>query len=306
MKILALVLLFLVAPLRSETLDYILAVFDDSILTKQDLDRVKNSLKARNEISPQIYSSPNYDTQELVKIFINKRLIRDKLNNLGYVITDDQVEAQIKTTEERLGLNREALLTFLKSNQIEFEEYFELTRESIEYNIFISRIIAPMINITEQEIKNEYFKFNEKNSTISYKYTLIDFILPKNKVTKDVENSFADYLKELQQGKSARENFPEPTSNIITDITEDGMAKEIRQALQGASINDFSNVVTLGGFIHVFFVKNKEMIDSDNFLKQKESLRQKIFSDNEKQVTKLWLQREESKHYIKTFNNDNN
>ena len=44
---------------------------------------------------------------------IQRKLVRDKLSEMGYVINDDQVESQIKNTERRLGLTRSNLLDFL-------------------------------------------------------------------------------------------------------------------------------------------------------------------------------------------------
>ena len=81
---------------------------------------------------------------------INRFLIRAKLEELGYVVDDDQVEGQIKSTEDRLRLNRAALLSFLQSNGLTFDEYFEVIRESIEFNIFFSRVIQPLITVTDQ------------------------------------------------------------------------------------------------------------------------------------------------------------
>lgn len=45
-------------------------------------------------------------------------------------------------TEERVGFKRSDLLTYLKSKGVTFEEYFEIIRETMEYNVFASRIIA--------------------------------------------------------------------------------------------------------------------------------------------------------------------
>ena len=57
-----------------------------------------------------------------------------------------------------------SLLNFLKSNGLEFKEYFEVKpRALVEYHFFISCYL-PMISATEQEIKNESYKMNSSTA----------------------------------------------------------------------------------------------------------------------------------------------
>ena len=110
-----------------------------------------------------------------MELNIKQFLIRDEISRTGYVINDNQVESQIKETEKRIGTTRKELLKFLKRHKITFEEYFEITRATIEYNIFTSKIIAPLVSVTDQEIKNTFYKRNIKNKALDLKYTLVDF-----------------------------------------------------------------------------------------------------------------------------------
>ncbi|OFZ14235.1 MAG: hypothetical protein A2X86_05130 [Bdellovibrionales bacterium GWA2_49_15] len=302
MKILfASLLLILSYFAQAKILDKIMAVVDDQTISLLDVSRIKETLRARNEISPQIFHKTSLTEKEIMDILIYKKLIREKLNTLGYVIADDQVESQIKATEERLGLNREALLNFLKTNGLEFEEYFEVTRESIEYNIFLSRVIAPMISVTEQEIKNEFYKMNASNSTLGHRFDLVDFYINKGILKANEISQLPGALKGLQKGDSLKGNFGKFEASNINNINEDGLAKEIKGQLEKLKVGDFSAPIVMGNKIHVFFVKHKELVDSEKFLKQKEILRQKIYAESEKQMTDMWFQRESLKHFIKYF-----
>ena len=55
-------------------------------------------------------------------------------------------------------------MNFLKSNDLTFNEYFEVIRETIEFNIFNGRVIQPLITITDQEVKNLFYKQNKSNT----------------------------------------------------------------------------------------------------------------------------------------------
>jgi hypothetical protein len=111
---------------QEKLLDKLVAVVNTRVISLSEIDRIQQTLPARQEVSPMIYSAKKYSEKELLDILINAFIIRDKINAQGYVINDDAVESRIKMTEERLGLKRSDLLNFLKTKNLTFEEYFEL------------------------------------------------------------------------------------------------------------------------------------------------------------------------------------
>ena len=155
---------------QEKLLDKLVAVINTRIVSLSEIKRMEDTLPARQEVSPMVYNEVKYTHKELLNIIIRSFIIREKINGQGYVINDDAVESRIKMTEERLGLKRADLLNFLKSKNLTYEEYFEIIRETMEYNVFASKIIAPLISVTEQEIKNEYYKRNTSNNALSFKY----------------------------------------------------------------------------------------------------------------------------------------
>ena len=150
-------------------LDKIVAVIDDTPYTLSQVKRRMANIEARRGISPFIYRpGEKVDQQYIVKAMINQSLIRSHLTEMGHFVGDGQVERQIGETQRRLGLSRKALLDFLRNNKMTFDEYFELVKESIEFNIFQETVIRPLVSVTDQEIKNEYYKRNKENKTLSF------------------------------------------------------------------------------------------------------------------------------------------
>ncbi|MCO4793092.1 MAG: SurA N-terminal domain-containing protein [Bacteriovoracaceae bacterium] len=286
---------------QARLLDKIVAVFNDKVITHSQVKRVKRNLAARRNISPAIYNKKNFKDSEVAKLITNRLMIRAKLSELGYIIEDDQVESQIKSTEKRLRLNRSALLQFLSSNNMTFDEYFEIIRETIEYNIFSSRVIQPLISITEQEIKNRFYRKNINNKTLNFKYNLVDFTFPRKKMSKRMKAQFSDMLKKFQTTGILPSKFQSLETNVLGDITEDGLTRDLKRLLKKTDEGSFSRVILIGSHYHVFFIKKKDLVASEIFKRAKPRIKQKIFEENASKITSLWFKREQNKHYLKYF-----
>jgi peptidyl-prolyl cis-trans isomerase SurA len=286
---------------HAKLLDKILAVVDDRITTLSDAERAQSNILARRNISPALYSKENYSIEDVVKTFIQTLLVRSKLAELGYNISDDQVEQQIKETENKLRINREALLQFLTSKNMNFDEYFELIRSSIEYSIFENRVIIPMVSVTEQEIKNFYYKGGVASQTQTYKYNLLDFSISAKKIKKDTLKNINKILEKYQRTGHLPEDLREIRADNLGEVNEDGLTPEIIKALKNTNELSFSQPVLKRGQYHFFFVKKKEIAESEKYSEIKSQIRDRIFQETVGKMTDLWLAREKNKHYIVTF-----
>lgn len=282
-------------------LDKIVAVVNTRVISLSEIKRIEETLEARKEVSPMIYSEKKYGQKELLDIIIKSYIIRDKINAQGYVINDDAVESRIKMTEERLGLKRADLLQFLKGKGLTYEEYFEVIRETMEFNIFAQRIIAPLISVTEQEIKNEYYRRNSTNNALSFKYNLVDFYIPSDKLIDKNENKFLAVLKDYQLTGKLPEEYKDLESNNLENLNEDGLAKELASILKSTAEGSFSKPINIEKNLHVFYVQKKDLVESQAFLKAKDQIQNEIFMSKGKSVTENWFDREYNNYYIKNL-----
>ncbi len=282
-------------------LDKIIAVVNTKVISLSEINRIEKTLEARREVSPMIYSKAKYTQQELLDIMVRTFIIRDKINAQGYVINDDAVESRIKATEERLGLKRSDLLSFLKSKGLTYEEYFELIRETMEYNVFASRIIAPLISVTEQEIKNEYYRRNSSNNALSFKYKLVDFYISEDSLVDKSENKYIAVLKDYQLTGKLPEEYKNLETNNLDDLNEDGLAKDLAKVLKNTPEGTFSKPINLGGYIHAFYVQKKDLVESQDYLSEKQEIQNDIFMTKGSSVTDNWFHREYSNYYIKNL-----
>ncbi len=289
------------ANAEDKLLDKLVAVVNTRVISLSEIKRIEDTLAARKEVSPMIYSEPKYAPKQLLDVIIKSFIIRDKINAQGYVINDDAVESRIKMTEERLGLKRADLLTFLKTKNLTFEEYFEVIRETMEYNVFASKIIAPLISVTEQEIKNEYYRRNSSNKTLSFKYNLVDFYIKESLLIDKDQEKFLSVLKDYQLTGKLPEEYKDLETNNLDGLNEDALSKELASTLKTTGEGSFSKASSINGYMHIFYVQKKDLVESQEFTRIKEQIQNDLFMDKGKAVTQNWFDREFSNYYIKNL-----
>jgi peptidyl-prolyl cis-trans isomerase SurA len=299
-KIYLIILLTLPISINAKLIDKTIAVIDKDIITLSDAERIKINIKARQNISPQIYNKKNYKISTIVDSFIRSQIIRKNLKQLGFVISNSQVESQIKQTQSNLQVNREELLQFLSSNNITFDEYFLITKETIEFNIFLARIIKPLIKITDYELKNEFSK-NTKLSSNTFNYTLVDFYVKKSSIPKSKIKSMRSDLIAFKKDGILPTYLKNLETNVLTDVKEDGLSLDIRKSLSTKTIEEFSNPVEINEYFHLFFIKKKSIVESEKFSNTKRELEQKIFLAKSENVINKWIDQEKTKFYIKKY-----
>jgi peptidyl-prolyl cis-trans isomerase SurA len=276
-------------------LDKIAAIVDDNIITLSQIQRANKSLLIKKNIAPMVYSKSCYTNNEMLDISVNRFLIRAKLNELGFPVGDDQVEGQIKQNEKRLNVDRDQLRQFLKTQNATYDEYFETLREAMEYSYFVNKVVTPLISVSEQEIKNEFIQQNSKDARLNIKYTLIDYALPKDMKHSDFEK----IVKSYRSNGVLPDTYSAMTASNLDDITEEGIASDLKTLLKSTAEGAISKVITISGQAHIFYVSKKDLVESENFTKQKEKIKDELFEKNVKSEVSIWFERERNKHFIK-------
>lgn len=286
---------------QAALIDKVAGVINDSVYTLSEVKRVKNTLGIRQEIAPFIYKKNiNFSEGDILRLMQNKFIIKDKLSELGFVISDDAVESRIKETEKSLRLNREELLQFLKSKGITFNEYFELLREAMEYSVFQRRIIAPLVTITDQELKNFYYKMNSSNKALSFKYKVVDFSLPEGKVLKEDLKRLPSILENYKTTGNIPKIYSDIATNDLGDVSDEDLPKELSKLLKNTDEKKFSNLYIKGGVIHSFYLVKKDLAESSDYIQKRNLIYNQIFLERSSKIAQNWFSRESLNYYVLT------
>ena len=292
---------FFIFPIltQAKLLDKVVGGINENIYTLSEIKRIKRTINIRKEISPFIYKKDSYSESEILSLIQKSFIIKDKLSELGFVIGDDAVESRIVETEKSLGLNRNELLQFLNTKNITFNEYFELIREAMQYSVFQRRIIAPLITITDQELKNFYYKNNSNNKVLRFKYIVVDFSLPSNKIITQLdEKKLPSVLLKYQKTGVIPEMYKDIDTSDLGNISDEDIPKELSNLLKQTDEKNFSMPYKKDGITHSFYVVEKDLVESTEFLKQKNLIYNQIFMNRSDSVSNNWFNREILNYYV--------
>lgn len=279
-------------------LDKIVGVFNEKIFSLSEIERIKKTLAPRVEMSPIVYTSGKLSQKQIVELLFDSYIIRDKLGNLGIIVTDDRVEAQIQESERRNGFRREDLINFLESKGFEFEEYFEVIRQSIEFNLFNTKIIAPLISITEQEVKNYFYRSNiNKVQTLNFKYKLTDFVIPRDKVLEKDIPDLTRVFEEYRRSGHIPEIYKSFETIDIGEVNEEDLSGKVRSVLKLTEEGSFSKPITSGNYVHVYFVELKNLVESKIYLQAKRSIYNRLYMEKSQNIIRTWLNKERDGYY---------
>ena len=291
-------ILFLSTQSHATLIDKVAGVINDKVFTLSEIKRVQGTIGIRKEIAPFIFQNSEYSENEILKLLQNSFIIKDKLSELGYVVSDDSVEARIRETEKGLGLNRSELLKFLSTKGISFNEYFELLREAMEFNIFNRRIISPLVTITDQELKNYFYSNSSNKNALSFKYKLLDFTLPASKVLKSDYDKIPNILNTYKTTGNIPQIYSDIDTNDLGEVLGDDLPKELKNILKNTNEKSFSKVYKRDNTIHSFYIIKKDLTESESFLKQKNQIYSKLFMQRASKLSQNWFSRESLNYYI--------
>lgn len=299
-NILILTLILGSLSIHAKLIDKIAGVISDNVFTLSEINRVRGTLKFRAEIAPFIYTKKSYTKSDILHLLQNNFIIKDKLAELGFVISDDSVESRITDTEKNLGLNRTELHSFLKSKSVSFNEYFELIREAMEFNIFNSTIISPLVTITDQELKNFYItKFATKNSkALSFKYKIVGFTISKSKILDSDLKRFPGILKEYKKSGNIPSIYSSLATSDLGTLAADDLPAVFAKALKNTTDNTFTKAIVKDGTVHVFYVVKRELAESADFLKKKPLIYNQLFQTRSQSIISAWFSKESLNYYI--------
>jgi peptidyl-prolyl cis-trans isomerase SurA len=152
---LAAILLVTATTSWGEVVDRVIAVVNDDVLTKYELDSTVELILKRNEqnIRPEDRERIAAEARKaLLDRMIEDLLLRQEARRLGIAVREEELTATIQEALAKRNLSIDTLQEALIKDGMDYEKYREATRSDMIRARIMQREIRPRVSVTNEEI----------------------------------------------------------------------------------------------------------------------------------------------------------
>lgn len=290
--------LFLVqSPLQAQVIDKILAVVGDEVITKYEVesfnpDRVKQIYSLENEDKRDETLQEYYDN--VLDFLVEQYKVEIAANREGVEVTGTETDAALQDVLTKNNINMEQLEAALKERGITLAKYKWQIKMDILKSRIMSRIIAPMVVVTNEDIKD--YIDEHPSMDVKDKYELRMIKVENKSELKQMESylqnhSFSDTAIKFSKAASAK------SGGYIGFVSSDQVAEPIQDKLESAEVGKIFRVNN-DDSIQIFKLESfSSKYDVDD--KKREEIVKDIREEKMKGVYDNWLKEHSETIYIK-------
>jgi peptidyl-prolyl cis-trans isomerase SurA len=295
---------------RAETVDKIVAIVNDEILTQQDIDNYKKQLAKGKFIDDLLISDKDKllkDRNALIEHMINERLIDSEVKRQDLSVTVEKVDQEVKKIADGNKMTKSQLAEALKKEGISFSEYQNFIKQRLERQALIQKSISSKIKITDDEIQNYYMNNYKGSAVTSYEYSLAHILFLPKGGDKDAARSRAEnVLKKIKAGESfetlASQYSEDPNfsnGGYLGTFKTGEFLKELEASVQNLSPGDYTNIVPTKFGYHIVKLLTKKIVKDPAFEAKKKEIQNILYEKAFAQQFKFWIEDRKQGSFIK-------
>lgn len=282
----------------AKVLEKIEAVVNGDIITLSEINEYQHKLKHGGFLNDLLFSDPEVvkkastDKDYLLKLLIDEKIIDYEVKQNGFLVTDERVNKEIATIGKRQNMSVDQLRETLGHQGVNFDEYRNFVKKSIERRQLVEKEITSKIKISEQDIVSHYLSNNKASQSQIFEFNVSHILL-----NLDDQAKADDVLARLKKGESFEK--------LVTDFSVDNdtrkqagkfgtfksgeMIASIQNAIEGLKIGQTSSVVKTPMGLHIFKVNDKKLVEDPEIEKQKQNIYQQLMAQAFKEQLDFWL-----------------
>ncbi|MES2964865.1 MAG: SurA N-terminal domain-containing protein, partial [Bdellovibrionota bacterium] len=248
---------------RAETVERIVAIVNDEVITQSDINRYADRLKSGG-LTDDLLIPDDATKQALIKDrakllqkMIDEKLIDSEVKKQSLSVPIEKVEQQIRTVAKNNGVSRDELKNALAERGIPFSEYQDFIKTGLERQGLVEKSITSRIKISEDDVMAQYVTERGASSEQAFEYTLAHLYFSTSKGGATAAQARAnDALGKLKSGtafeKLAGEVSEDPAfeqGGALGVFKTGELQKELEGSVQKLQAGEHTNVLpTAGGF----------------------------------------------------------
>lgn len=305
--------LFFALTATAETIERIVAIVNDDIITQSDVTKFTDRLKSGGLVDDLLVSDENIrqdllkDKTKLLNKMIDAKMIDTEVKRQNLTVPIERVEQEIRTIAKQNSLTRDELKTALQERGMSFSQYQDFIKTGLERQQLIEKAITSRIKVSEDDVVAALSVSNQEAGKQLFEYTLAHILFLNAKAGAPAAKARAEnVLGKLKDGSSfdklASEFSEDPgfeTGGLLGNFKSGELNKDLEDVVQKLAPGEYSNVVPTRGGYHIIRVVKKRLIADPNLEKEKEKVRARLYEAAYKKQFQTWLEQLRQEAFIR-------
>lgn len=236
--------------------------------------------------------------KQALNVLVIEKIVRLEAKKQNINVTKEDIQAEMDKMIEEFG-GEESF-----NNALQF---YGVTRADMEYdiemNLYLERLLEPVIEITEEEMK-EYFEENKdsfaQKEEVKARHILVEDEETAHEIKEKLDNGadFEELAKEYSTDTGTKDK-----GGDLGYFTKGKMVKEFEDVAFSLAVGEISEPVESQYGFHIIKVEDKKDAKEANYEESKEAIREKIFEQKYPEAYNNWIQEKMEEYDIQTFLN---
>jgi peptidyl-prolyl cis-trans isomerase SurA len=298
---------------HARSVDHIVAIVNDQIITTTDAESFKKNLNSGGMVDDALLQMADpkkmaTDREALLEFMIDEKLLDSDVKHKGLEVTVERVEAEIHDLMQKRGINRDQLKEVLKGRGVTMAQYQDYIKTSLERHSLIEKEISAKIRISDEDISSYYLskKGGDSKNQI-YEYTLAHILLPLKKGQEQKAmlkaNEALEKLKSGQSFEKIAEQYSEDPNftkgGALGTFTSGELQPEVEIVVTKLWPGEHSKVIKTKTGLNIFKVLKRSLISDPKLEAQKEEIRGALFAEAFKKQFRSWLTERRQEAFVK-------
>jgi peptidyl-prolyl cis-trans isomerase SurA len=283
---------------HARVLEKVYGVVNGEIITLTEIKDYQRKLKNGGFLNDLLFSDPaerqkaSESRDYLLKLLVDEKIIDFEVKKNGLLVTEERVAKEISSIAKRQNLSVNQLKQTLTDQGVNFAEYRDFVKKSVERRQLVEKEITSKIKISEQDIVSFYLANNAGGKTQVFEFNIAHILMKKSQKKKA-----EDVATQLKSGGNFETLVKQHSTDSDTKndggkfgtFTSGEMIASIEKAIVDLKIGETSKVVATPMGLHIFKVLDKKLVKDPAIEKQKQAIYQKLFAEQFKEQLNFWL-----------------
>lgn len=297
----------LLTVVHAGTIDKVVAIVNDSVITLSDLNTAASvKMDDLQKIGKPEEKKRIMETKsKVLDQLIERKLVEQASNKAGITVSEREIDNAIDDVKKQNNLNQDALLRALASNGLTFKEYRSQLKDQIRQMKFVSKEFRSKITVADEDIE-AYYKQNIERfyEPVTIRLRQIFLATPRNITDiqkQDIEQKAKDILIKIRQGEdfaklaAAYSQGPNPENGGDLGFLKVG---EIDPTIEKIALNlksgETSGIIPTKLGLFIIQVMEKKEKEPKPFETVKNNIKNMLFQNIVEERFKLWLEEQKS------------